>query len=187
MYLKKTKLGIKISLIVAFLLCVLFPVNSYAYTIYKGKWFDGNNLEAWLDSSVSQAGFDSHSKHGSLAWNNSSHIQVSMVSKSSDADIKWFASFTDLGEMYAGCLNYSGGTPDWTGLYSDSRIRWNQPRAKNLDANRLKETATHEVGHSLGLDHSKVTDAIMKPKGWIYGTYPIKDDWDGINYIYTNL
>lgn len=47
----------------------------------------------------------------------------------------------------------------------DSSRRWsraNHPRSDQID---LRDTATHEVGHLLGLDHSAVLQAAMFPEG----------------------
>lgn len=112
------------------------------------------------------------------------NIEIEKQSSLSGADIKFYGSSADLGDLYADTLNYVGSRPSWTGSYTNSVIRWNGPVASDLTSDRAKETAAHEVGHSLGLDHSDTTKAIMRASGWIYGTYPIQDDWDGIKAIY---
>jgi len=179
-----------ISLIAAtlFMICAfaLLISPAKAYVLFGGSWSDANSLTYWLDSSISQAGYTSHSQHGSTAWNSSPHVEISSTSSSSGADIKWYASFNDLGDIYADALNYSGATACWNCSYTNSIIRWNQPFIEDtgLDSNRIKETATHEVGHSLGLDHEDTITSIMLSAGWLYGTYPVQDDFDGINAIY---
>lgn len=183
---KKIRFGMKfaiVALMSAFLVSS-FPTQSSAYVKFGGKWSSAKGLTYWLDSSVASTGFTSASDHGGVAWNNSSYVQISKTNSSSGAHIKFFGSATDLGDVYADTLNYAGSNPSWTGTYTNSVIRWNKPLAENLDANRAKETGTHEVGHSSGLDHSNTTNAIMRASGWIYGTYPIQDDWDGISSIY---
>lgn|GEM_PF-1356384 len=173
----------KLVLPVAILFSILLPQKTEAYVIYGGKWATPNDLKASIDSTVTATGFTSATEHGISAWNSSNKIQV-FNSTSSSPHIKWFASSADLGEFYADTLNYSGGVPNWQGSYSNSVIRWNQPRAKNLDSNRAKETGAHEMGHALGVAHSDTTNAIMRAEGWIYGTYPLTDDWNAINALY---
>ena len=173
----------KLVLPVALLFTILLPQKTEAYINHPGKWNIPNDLMAHIDSTVTATGFQSATEHGISAWNSSDKIQV-FNSTVSSPHIKWFASSADLGELYADCLNYSGGVPSWSGTYSNSVIRWNQPQAKKLDSNRAKETAAHEMGHALGIAHSDTTNAIMRASGWIYGTYPLTDDWNAINAKY---
>lgn len=170
--------------LVLLLTLVLVPLRTDAYVILGGKWSNANALTYWYSATVTDVGYADATIHGSTAWNSSTKIETSRITSDRGASIKWYGSFSDLGDFYAATLNYVGNTPSWTGTYTNSTIRWNQPVTSTLDANRIKETATHELGHSLGLDHSNTTNAIMRATGWIYGTYPIQDDWNGINAIY---
>jgi predicted Zn-dependent protease len=159
-----------------------------AYNLKGGQWNDANQLTFWLSSTISQAGYNSHSIHGSTAWNASQYVNVTEQSSATGADVKWYASFTDLGDFYADTLNYSGSTPCWNCTYTNSVIRWNKPVIveDELNVYRIKETATHEFGHTLGLGHENDVQSIMIGIGWLYGTYPVADDWNGIDAIYSN-
>lgn len=173
-----------VKLIIVFFIAMLacFPGKTDAYVTFGGKWEDPTYIRVYTDPSVDSIGFTGATDHGIAAWD-SEKIRA-WYSGSPNAPIKWYGSSSDLGDFYADTLNYSGSRPSWTGIYTNSVVRWNGPVAEELNSNRLKETATHEMGHVLGLAHSNTTQAIMRATGWIYGTYPIDDDWNGINAIY---
>jgi hypothetical protein len=50
----------------------------------------------------------------------------------------------------------------------------------DLNDVQQKETAAHEVGHSLGLDHENDVPAIMISRGFNNNLNPYGDDWKGI-------
>ncbi|MFP7394173.1 matrixin family metalloprotease [Niallia circulans] len=50
-----------------------------------------------------------------------------------------------------------------------------------------KETAVHEFGHTIGLDHTQKSNeskSVMRAKGFNDKAYPLSDDKAGLNYIY---
>lgn len=170
---------------------ISLPVNTAdAYVKLGGYWGGGeaNSLTYWLDASVTQTGYTSYAQHGSTAWNSSPYINVAQTTSSTNANIKWYASTIDLGDFYADTMNYDNSYPCLACEYDTSTIRINVSSFKSLDTNRMKETTAHEVGHSLGLDHEDDVPAIMiSGPGWLYGTYPVQDDFNGITDIYDGV
>ncbi|VEP18474.1 hypothetical protein H1P_80029 [Hyella patelloides LEGE 07179] len=62
---------------------------------------------------------------------------------------------------------------------------------ENWSESLFLETAVHEIGHSLGLDHESGTDAIMNPSiqnryNGLGSAFLLQDDIDGIRSIYGN-
>ena len=58
---------------------------------------------------------------------------------------------------------------------------------KGLDQTRRRETAVHEVGHALGLDHTQTKNnsiSVMRTKGFNDKDWPLQDDIDGIKALY---
>lgn len=57
----------------------------------------------------------------------------------------------------------------------------------NLKEFIAKETAVHEFGHTIGLDHTQKSNeskSVMRAKGFNDKAYPLSDDKAGLNYIY---
>ncbi len=70
---------------------------------------------------------------------------------------------------------------DWVSRYSPSRVR--------RGAKQFLQTAMHEIGHSLGLQHSKDRSSIMAPfyQGWMDSVELRSDDINGIRDIYGDV
>ncbi|WP_427051351.1 matrixin family metalloprotease [Paenibacillus sp. TC-CSREp1] len=168
---------------------LIFSASASAYVTMGGKWSNASNLRYWKDSTVSQYGYSSHIDHGASQWNGvTTKVALSNVT-SGYVDIKVFAgdtNTTDVGDALNYRVDWLGNlTACWDCTYATSVIRINNPVAKNLTPTRVNKTAAHEFGHSLGLDHSGASQAIMRQGDLGYDTLK-QDDKDGIIYIYGN-
>jgi matrix metalloproteinase-14 (membrane-inserted) len=81
--------------------------------------------------------------------------------------------------------------PKWGGdVHFDAAERWTDRKPSlsqsTVEMKQLLQTAVHEIGHSLGLEHSKAKTAIMAPfyRGWLDSVELDKDDIMGIEAIY---
>ncbi len=74
-------------------------------------------------------------------------------------------------------------------VHFDDEEPWEVERrydSSGREAKQLLQTAAHEIGHSLGLQHSKDRDSLMAPfyRGWLEEVRLEQDDLDGIRAIY---
>jgi len=174
-------------------LLVILPFwssNAFAYELEGGHYRNPTKLKYWIDSSVSNAGYAARAEYGSEAFDSSALIGTVKTSDPSAANYKWWASNTNAGEVVADTINYNVNwlgqvTACWSCTYDKSQIRIYLPSFKTLSWVQTRETAAHEVGHALGLDHEDRTKpSLMQSEGFLNNEYPQKDDWNGINAIY---
>ncbi|MED3655155.1 matrixin family metalloprotease [Heyndrickxia sporothermodurans] len=151
--------------------------NAYVISDWK-KQSRPKGLLYNIHSSVSDAGFSSYASNGAKAWNASSKIEFVGTS-----------SQPGLSDVYFTFSNVT--TDDYATAYgskSSSQVRitfWKD--FKGLSATRKTETAVHEVGHALGLDHTQKANnsiSVMRKTGFNDKKTPLSDDWAGINKIY---
>lgn len=187
MWNKKLKLSILLSL----LLCIVLSTQALAYVPLGGKWSASNasNLRYWKDASVNSYGYGGRVDYGATSWNNvSSKVKLTPVT-SGYVHVKVFAG--DIGSTdVADALNYKTDflgnyVACWGCTYQLSRIRINQPVYKKKSEKWQYQALTHEFGHSLGLDHSGATTAVMR-QGDLNYSVPQNDDKKGIKAIYGN-
>ena len=79
---------------------------------------------------------------------------------------------------------YFPGQGDISGdAHFDAAEAWSVTPYRGI---QLLNTLTHEIGHSLGLEHSRVPGYIMAPqyKGWDADLRLVEDDIKGIQYLY---
>ncbi|ORY19445.1 hypothetical protein BCR34DRAFT_595411 [Clohesyomyces aquaticus] len=91
-----------------------------------------------------------------------------------------FISLGDNETVFAATSMIADGTSLWSGLVNitfNDDYRWSDDRL-------FRYTAIHEIGHALGLSHSKVEDAIMFPyyDGMIHPLHP--DDEAAVHVLY---
>ncbi len=127
-------------------------------------------------------------------WSSAAEIDFAPASSSSDADIQldFFAGrhlsddpFDGRGGVLAhaffprfgGDIHFDDAE-EWLTRKDVSRVR--------RGAKQLLQTATHEIGHSLGLQHSRDRDAIMAPfyRDWMDEMALRTDDISGIRSLY---
>lgn len=182
-----------VSLVVPMLLVFLiFSSITYAYGVFGGSWSSPGSLKYWKDQSVTSYGYNSSTDKGLINWNGvSSKVSISLTSSESSAQIKVYAGDINKEGVYADALNYKRNllgqvSACWDCTYAASRIRINNPVAKNYDNARISAVMAHETGHSLGINHSSVTTALMYKTIGSSNEVRIWDDNAAIKNIYGN-
>lgn len=157
------------------ILIVVMPISTQAYTFTGNKFQHPTNLRYYIADSVRNNGFWSDANHGAKVWGNSPEIQIYENFSYAYAEIRFAYSNTDKGDIVATEISECRCT---TNDYSN--ITFWQGFKTDLSDTTQKETAAHEVGHSLGLDHEDDVLSIMLTEGFNYNIYPQADDWKGI-------
>lgn len=173
------------------LFVIISATQAYAYVRNgpNGKWsaVSATNLTYWKDASVGSYGYGGRVDYGATQWNNvSTKVKLTPVT-SGYVDIKIYAG--DTGDTsVADALNYKTDffgnyVACWDCTYEMSRIRINQPVYKNISEKWQYKAPGHEFGHSLGLDHSNTSPAIMLQGDLDYSVTQT-DDKNGLKAIY---
>ena len=128
-------------------------------------------------------------------WSNSTDFTFSEINSQSNADIVilWANGSHGDGNPFdgvGGVLAHAFFPPPNGGSYAgdmhfDDDETWTKhQRSNNSQPRDLVTVAAHELGHSLGLGHSQVGNALMYPYYDGSHRYLAQDDIDGINSIY---
>ncbi|TRY69363.1 hypothetical protein TCAL_07676 [Tigriopus californicus] len=147
------------------------------------------------DSLLTKSEIDKEISRAFQIWSDSSNLDFKRVLAPEQADIQldFFRRNHGSDDPFDG----RGGVlahaffPRWGGdVHFDSDEEWINERFKSRafskNAKQLLQTAVHEIGHSLGLEHSKAKRSIMAPfyQGWMDDLHLETDDIQGIQSIY---
>ncbi|AIQ31227.1 hypothetical protein P40081_25975 [Paenibacillus sp. FSL P4-0081] len=125
---------------------------------------DHGNVKVWYDYSIASYGFTSHYDHAISTWNGrNANVSISKTLNNSGQVDRYYVGTTTEPNLFGRTIFYNdlgiAVDPDW---FSWSRsvvsAYYNQLHdyegGVNFTAARIKHTTAHEVGHSLGLDHT---------------------------------
>ncbi|MGB8955533.1 MAG: matrixin family metalloprotease [Tumebacillaceae bacterium] len=173
------KLAKLVSSVIAFAI-VTAPFAAHAYTLYPYWWQNGgavsykwgSNLTATgtiIRSGFENAIFDWNGTPTRVAftYNSSSPNTLDSVNQPESSDYGW-------------CYVYYNGTA------ITSFVAQVNSGASNITINNVARSAAgHELGHSLGLDHTNVYYSLMNPNRSRSSIYtPQTDDINGLNQRY---
>jgi len=121
-------------------------------------------------------------------WQSSSGLSLwSFVNSGTRNIIRWsknFASETrmDPNSVLAVAIRYTDGP-----YFAKTEIVINGGHELNQNESYLRTTLTHELGHTMGLDHSDNMDAVMAPtlQPWYQGLH--QDDLERIHVAYAEM
>ncbi len=99
--------------------------------------------------------------------------------------IRWSTNFAaetrmDPNSVLAVAIRYTNGP-----YFAHTEIVINGGHALNQNQTYLRTTLTHELGHTMGLDHSEVSEAIMAPTLQMWYTGLNSDDLYGMQDVYS--
>eukprot|EP00095_Tigriopus_kingsejongensis_P000775 snap_masked-scaffold67_size430214-processed-gene-1.14 protein:Tk00775 transcript:snap_masked-scaffold67_size430214-processed-gene-1.14-mRNA-1 annotation:"matrix metalloproteinase 1 isoform x2" len=147
------------------------------------------------DSLLSRAEVDQDIAKAFQIWSEASNLNFkpSVAPASADIQLDFFRRNHGTDDPFDG----RGGVlahaffPRWGGdVHFDSDEEWINERFKSRafsrNAKQLLQTSVHELGHSLGLEHSKAKNSIMAPfyQGWMDDMSLKEDDIMGIQTLY---
>ncbi|MEK5486716.1 matrixin family metalloprotease [Lysinibacillus sp. FSL M8-0355] len=163
--------------LIMLLLCVVsLPITADAYQLLGFKKKDNLDLYYNISQELIDMGYKQDILRGFTAWHSANKVKFTKeVSVSGNVNVDYVNS--NYGDAYATHRNGSSTLSNIT-MYKS----W-----KGLDQTRRRETAVHEVGHALGLDHTQTKNnsiSVMRTKGFNDKDWPLQDDIDGIKALY---
>lgn len=166
---KKLKVSI-LSLLAMFVLSLVFPTEAKAYVLWGNFYPPTFQPQYFLDSSLSPY---SSSTSAVTTWNYSgSPVTLKKVNQGSLAHI--YMSFQNTSNGTYGITYQKSGGNSSIAFYNSF---------KNATLLQQREVVVHEVGHSLGLDHTQSSNnsiSVMRAVGFNGKAYPLSDDKAGI-------
>ncbi|XP_077079492.1 matrix metalloproteinase-9 [Siphateles boraxobius] len=150
--------------------------------VFQGVKYDSCTTDGRTDGyrwCATTANFDTDTKYGFCP-----NRDTAVIGGNSEGEPCQFP-FIFLGKTYTSCT--SEGRDDgklWCGTTSnyDTDKKWGFCPDKGYS---LFLVAAHEFGHALGLDHSKIKDALMYPMYKYVEDFSLnQDDIEGIQYLY---
>ncbi|UPM55442.1 matrixin family metalloprotease [Gottfriedia acidiceleris] len=152
-----------------------FFLLSKAYVLKSNKVSHPKDAYYWIESEFSTYGLKSEIKRGLTAWNSLPEIQITKeVTQLGGADVKMEYVNSLYGDVYAVHRTQGNIT-----FYKNWRT--------DLNSTKRKETAVHEVGHALGLDHTQSKNnsiSVMRKLDFNNKDYPLSDDIAGFKAKY---
>jgi hypothetical protein len=121
-------------------------------------------------------------------WQTSSGLSLwNFVGTGTKNIIRWSTNFAaetrmDPKSVLAVAIRYTNGP-----YFARTEIVINGGHELNQNNVYLRTTITHELGHTMGMDHSDVGEAVMAPtlQPWYKGLHT--DDLDGMHAAYTEM
>jgi hypothetical protein len=121
-------------------------------------------------------------------WQTSSGLSLwNFLGTGSKNIIRWSTNFAgetrmDPQSVLAVAIRYTDGP-----YFARTEIVINGGHELNQNQTYLRTTITHELGHTMGLDHSDVSEAVMAPtlQPWYTGLH--QDDLDGMHAAYAEM
>lgn len=119
-------------------------------------------------------------------WQSGTGLSLwSFLGSGSTNIIRWSTNFAaetrmDPNSVLAVAIRYTNGP-----YFARTEIVINGEHELNQNQTYLRTTLTHELGHTMGIDHSDVAEAVMAPtlQAWYTGLH--SDDLEGMHAAYT--
>lgn len=171
-----------------------FTTSAWAYKLTSdfanGFYWASNpiNITVVESDPVRKQTLDNLAQAAIEDWQSSSGLSLwNFINSGTRNIIRWsrnFASETrmDPSSVLAVAIRYTDGP-----YFAKTEIVINGDHELNQNESYLRTTLTHELGHTMGLDHSENMDAVMAPtlQPWYQGLH--QDDIEGIHVAYAEM
>jgi hypothetical protein len=171
-----------------------------AYTVSGRKWNRTNLTYYFQNGTEDIAGNEERLaiRQAFTLWANVSSLTFTEVGSASQADIVILWAVSNHGDgspfdgtngvlahaFYPPSNGTSSGTIEGDAHFDDDEFWTTSVRSDSNQPIDLVTVAAHEIGHSLGLGHSEVPEALMAPYYTGSHRYLAQDDINGIRFLY---
>ncbi|WP_195573918.1 matrixin family metalloprotease [Paenibacillus sp. 1001270B_150601_E10] len=163
---KKTKVIIA-SLIALSAVATVIP--SADATVFGKTRNGGGQFSAWYDASVSQKGYTTYFDYARSQWSGiSTKVSISTTTNPTTSTDQYYVSNSIVADRLGQCISMS----KTTGEVDPNVKNWDYSMVYMFDNNIVlggynndtnkKNTALHEVGHSLGLAHTNDINSTLR-------------------------